>query len=151
MSSNISLYVVLPTIPDGITILFFEDAFLNARYLQMTLINHYSLTSKPRERVGNISIFYYSSCADFQHVRYHPSSTFRVSVCSVDKKNFRATLHHSHISTQQIAYKVIVLYIWLQNSLANQAIIVRFSLTSRSSLVRLSLCFRSLFVSRSRT
>ena len=77
MSSNISLYVVLPTIPDGITILFFEDAFLNARYLQMTLTNHYSLTSKPRERVGNISHFLIFVCADFQHVIYDPSHTFR--------------------------------------------------------------------------
>ena len=77
MSSNISLNVVLSILPNDITILFFEDAFLNAKYLQLTLTNHYSLTSKRRERVGNISIFYYSSCADFQHVIYDPSHTFR--------------------------------------------------------------------------
>ena len=68
------------------------------------------------------------------------------SVCSVDKKNFRATLHHSHISTQQNNMQGNC-FIHLTTKFTRQptnyrSLLVDFSLVPRSSLVVLSFVIR---------
>ena len=68
------------------------------------------------------------------------------SVCSVDKKNFCATLHHSHISTQQNSVQGNC-FIHLTAKFTHQptnyrSLLVDFSLVPRSSLVVLSFVIR---------
>ena len=68
------------------------------------------------------------------------------SVCSVDKKNFRATLHHSHISTQQNSVQGNC-FIHLTTKFTRQprnyrSLLVDFSFVSRCAFVRYSLADR---------
>ena len=68
------------------------------------------------------------------------------SVCSMYKKNFCATLHHSHISTQQNSVQgncFIHLAIKFTHPPTNyRSLLVDFSLVPRSSLVVLSFVIR---------
>ena len=68
------------------------------------------------------------------------------SVCSVDKKNCRATLHHSYISTQQNImqgnYFIPLTTKFTRQSTNYRSLLVDFSLVPRSSLVVLSFVIR---------